>query len=141
MEADMDRIFHGKRETAATLGISVRTLENLVAMREITPRHIGRRVLFEAREIERFARRDHRTKQERKDSIVIDDARVLRNKQGQLWLAMPSYSVPVNGGRSYDYLPAVILSTKLKRDVEDTVLPAFEAWEREQSAPVQGGAR
>ncbi len=62
----MDRIFHGKRETAATLGISVRTLENLVAMREISPRRIGRRVLFEAREIERFARRDHRTKQERK---------------------------------------------------------------------------
>ena len=59
----MDRIFHGKRETAATLGISVRTLENLVAMREITPRRIGRRVLFEMREIERFARRDHRTKQ------------------------------------------------------------------------------
>jgi hypothetical protein len=28
------------------------------------------------------------------DSIVIDDARVLRNKHAQLWLAMPSYSVP-----------------------------------------------
>ena len=66
------------------------------------------------------------------DSVIIDDARVLRNKHGQLWLAMPSYSVPANGGRSYDYLPAVILSTKLKREVEDAVLPAFEAWEREQ---------
>jgi hypothetical protein len=62
----MDRIFHGKRETSALLGISVRTLENLVAMREIIPRRIGRRVLFEAREIERFARRDHKTKPERK---------------------------------------------------------------------------
>lgn len=69
--------------------------------------------------------------------ITIDDARVLRNKHGQLWLAMPSYSVPANGGRSYDYLPAVVLSTKLKRDVEDAVLPAFEAWEQEQ----QAGAR
>ena len=68
------------------------------------------------------------------DSVIIDDARVLRNKHGQLWLAMPSYSVPANGGRSYDYLPAVILSTKLKREVEDAVLPAFEAWEREQAA-------
>lgn len=67
------------------------------------------------------------------DSLIIDDARVLRNKHGQLWLAMPSYSVPANGGRSYDYLPAVVLSTKLKRDVEDAVLPAFEGWEREQS--------
>jgi DNA-binding cell septation regulator SpoVG len=71
------------------------------------------------------------------DSIIIDDARVLRNKHGQLWLAMPSYSVPSNNGRSYDYLPAVILSTKLKRDVEDAVLPAFEAWEREQQAEVR----
>jgi DNA-binding cell septation regulator SpoVG len=67
------------------------------------------------------------------DSIIIDDARVLRSKHGQLWLAMPSYSVTSNNGRSYDYLPAVILSTKLKRDVEDAVLPAFEAWEREQA--------
>jgi hypothetical protein len=70
------------------------------------------------------------------ESVIIDDARVFRNKHGQLWVAMPSYSVPANGGRSYDYLPAVILSTKLKREVEDAVLPAFEVWEREQ-----GGAR
>jgi len=70
------------------------------------------------------------------DTIIIDDARVLRNKHGQLWLAMPSYSVPSNNGR-YDYMPAVVLSTNLKRDVENAVLPAFEAWEREQSSPVQ----
>jgi len=68
------------------------------------------------------------------ESITIDDARVLRNKHSQLWLAMPSYSVPASGGRNYDYLPAVILSTALKRAVEDAVLPAFEAWEREQAA-------
>ncbi len=67
------------------------------------------------------------------DTIIIDDTRVLRNKHGQLWLAMPSYSVPSANGRSYDYLPAVVLSTKLKREVEDAVLPAFEAWEREQT--------
>ena len=66
------------------------------------------------------------------DSITIDDARVLRNKHGQLWLAMPSYSVPASGGRGYDYLPAVILNTSLKRELEDVVLPAYEAWEREQ---------
>jgi hypothetical protein len=72
------------------------------------------------------------------ESITIDDARVLRNKHGQLWLAMPSYSIPANGGRSYDYLPAVTLSTKLKRDLEDTVLPAFEVWEREGQAQGAG---
>jgi DNA-binding cell septation regulator SpoVG len=67
------------------------------------------------------------------DSVTIDDARILRNKHGQLWLAMPSYSVPASNGRSYDYLPAVILSTKLKRELEDAVLPAFEAWECAQA--------
>jgi hypothetical protein len=68
------------------------------------------------------------------ESVIIDDARVLRNKHGQFWVAMPSYSIPAAGGRSYDYLPAVVLSTKLKREVEDAVLPAFEAWECEQVA-------
>lgn len=59
-----ERLLYSKRSTAAALGISVRTLENLVAVLEITPRRIGKRVLFEGREIERFARRDHRTKRE-----------------------------------------------------------------------------
>jgi hypothetical protein len=68
----MERIFHDKRSTAATLGISVRTLENLVAMREINPRRIGSRVLFDAKEIARFARRDHQTRQERKGNNDAD---------------------------------------------------------------------
>ena len=63
-----EQLLLSKRSTAATLGISVRTLENLVAVREIVPRRIGKRVLFEAREIERFARRDHQTRPD-------DDAR------------------------------------------------------------------
>lgn len=75
------------------------------------------------------------------DSIIIDDARVLRNRHGQLWLAMPSYSVPANGGRGYDYLPAVTLSTTVKRAVEDAVLPAFEQWERKQTGALPGGVR
>src|SRR5215472_4217544 len=67
------------------------------------------------------------------DSITVDDARVLRNRHGQLWVAMPCYSIAATGGRGYDYLPAIILSTSLKRAVEDAVLPAFEQWEREAS--------
>ena len=73
------------------------------------------------------------------DSIIIDDARVLRNRHGQLWLAMPAYSVPASG-RGYDYMPAVILSTKLKREVEDVVLPAFQEWERERADSKQAVA-
>jgi|SRR5215469_14895101 len=71
------------------------------------------------------------------DSVIIDDARVLRNRHGQLWLAMPSYSVPANGGRGYDYKPAIILSTALMRAFEDATLPEFEKWEREQAAGVR----
>jgi hypothetical protein len=46
---------------------------------------------------------------------------------------MPCYSVVSTGGRGYDYLPAIILSTSLKRSVEDVVLPAFEVWEKDQA--------
>jgi len=55
-------ILVSKRAAATALGISVRTLENLMTMKEIIPRRIGKRVLFDVREIQRFARRDHRTK-------------------------------------------------------------------------------
>jgi DNA-binding cell septation regulator SpoVG len=75
------------------------------------------------------------------DSVIIDDTRVLRNRHGQLWLAMPSYSIPTDG-KGYDYLPAIVLSTKLKREIEDVVLPAYEDWERQQHAvSANGGVR
>lgn len=66
------------------------------------------------------------------DSIVISDIRVLQNKQGQIWVAMPSRSVS-EGGRSYQYVPLVEPSRRLRRRIEDSVLAAFEAWERSQS--------
>lgn len=50
-----------RKETAAVLGISLRTLDTLVIQGEIATRRVRRRVLFERRELERFARRDHRT--------------------------------------------------------------------------------
>jgi hypothetical protein len=75
------------------------------------------------------------------DSIIIDDARILKNKLGEHWLAMPSYSIQLGPGRGYDYQPAVILSGKLKRSVEDCVLSAFEKWQSKQSAPAQDGGQ
>lgn len=74
----MDKVFHDKRSTAAILSISIRSLENLVAMREITPRRIGKRVLFETREIERFTRRDHRTKPQRKGNDNADQGHLIQ---------------------------------------------------------------
>lgn len=61
-----ERLLISKREAAAMLGLSVRTIENLIALRELPARRIGRRCLIERHALERFARRDHRTKQERK---------------------------------------------------------------------------
>jgi hypothetical protein len=70
-------------------------------------------------------------------SITVDDARVLKNRNGQLWLAMPCHSMPSSGSRGYDYFPAIILCTALKRAIDDAVLPAFEVWERDQKVRSQ----
>jgi excisionase family DNA binding protein len=56
-----ERLLVSKREAAAMLGLSIRTLENLIALKELPARHIGRRCLIERQVLERFARRDHLT--------------------------------------------------------------------------------
>ena len=56
-----DSILVSRKDASRLLGISVRTLDTLVVHREIRVRHIGRRILFERREINRFAGRDHKT--------------------------------------------------------------------------------
>jgi DNA-binding cell septation regulator SpoVG len=61
------------------------------------------------------------------DSLVISDIRILRNRQGQLWVAMPSRSVN-DGSRSFQYLPQVELGRNLQRMVEDAVLDEYERW-------------
>jgi excisionase family DNA binding protein len=61
-----------KRTAASMLGLSVRTLENLISIKELPVRRIGRRCLIERQALERFARRDHRTKQERKGNDNAD---------------------------------------------------------------------
>jgi excisionase family DNA binding protein len=61
-----EQILISKREAAAMLGLSVRTLENLISIKELPARRIGSRCLVERLVLERFARRDHQTRQERK---------------------------------------------------------------------------
>lgn len=58
----MNRIFVPMNEVAEALGVSRRTVETLVSLGELKSRRIGRRRLFDIREIERFAKRDHQTK-------------------------------------------------------------------------------
>lgn len=43
------------------LSISVRSLQTLIATKQILVRRIGRRVLIHRKELESFARRDHVT--------------------------------------------------------------------------------
>jgi DNA-binding cell septation regulator SpoVG len=66
--------------------------------------------------------------------ITIADFRVLRNKQGNLWVAAPSRAVQLPAGRSFEYHPVVVLSRSLQRETEDKVLAAFAQWEKDHQA-------
>jgi excisionase family DNA binding protein len=57
----MDRILVSKKEAAVALGVSLRTVENLIARKELDSRRIGRRRLVPLTSLERLARRDVRT--------------------------------------------------------------------------------
>lgn len=63
------------------------------------------------------------------DSLVISDIRILQNRQGQTWIAMPSRSVN-EGGRSFQYVPQIESNRQLQRKIEDSVLTAFEQWKQ-----------
>lgn len=66
------------------------------------------------------------------DSLLISDIRILQNKQGQIWVAMPSRSVS-DSGRSFQYIPQIESNRQLRRKIEDAVLMAFEQWKQSQS--------
>jgi excisionase family DNA binding protein len=53
------KLLFSQREAAGILGISVRTLQNLIGSKQIPVRRIGRRVLIHRKDLEMFARRDH----------------------------------------------------------------------------------
>jgi hypothetical protein len=59
-------------------------------------------------------------------NVIVADIRVLENKLGQRWVALPSFAVS-KGGRDFQYLPTVELSQALMREVSERVLAAFEA--------------
>jgi excisionase family DNA binding protein len=50
-----------KKSAAQSLSISVRTLDYFIARGELSVRRVGRRCLIERRELERFARSDHKS--------------------------------------------------------------------------------
>jgi DNA-binding cell septation regulator SpoVG len=59
--------------------------------------------------------------------VTVSDVRVLENRQGQQWVALPSYAVST-GGKNYSYLPTIELSAPLTRELTNRVLEAYERW-------------
>lgn len=62
---DSASLLLSKRDAAQALGVSLRTVDNLLTARELPARRIGRRVLIPRSALEKFARGDHRTKNHR----------------------------------------------------------------------------
>jgi excisionase family DNA binding protein len=60
--AEVRKLLVSKRQAATTLNVSVRTLENLIARKELETIRIGKRRLVPMAVLERFARRDHSTR-------------------------------------------------------------------------------
>lgn len=53
------KLLYTKKETAEMLSVSLRFVDTLIARKELKPRRVGKRVLLEHRELERFSRADH----------------------------------------------------------------------------------
>lgn len=58
----MDTLLLSKLDAAKILGISIRSLENLIAQGTISVRRIGRRVLITRSELESFAQNNDSTR-------------------------------------------------------------------------------
>ena len=58
----IERILVGKREAAAMLSVSMRTIDNLIYVKALPVRRVGKRVLFRRTDLERFATSDHETR-------------------------------------------------------------------------------
>jgi DNA-binding cell septation regulator SpoVG len=57
------------------------------------------------------------------NSVTITDFRVLANKQSELWVAVPNYTIP--DGKGWVYEPTIILSRKLQFEISEAVLAAY----------------
>jgi excisionase family DNA binding protein len=60
-ENNVPKLLVSKRSASEALGVSVRTIENFIASKELPARKLGRRTLIPFDALRRFAARDHRT--------------------------------------------------------------------------------
>jgi excisionase family DNA binding protein len=54
-----NKLLFSQKEAASILGVSLRTLQNLVFAKHLPIRRIGRRVLVHRKDLQDFARHDH----------------------------------------------------------------------------------
>jgi excisionase family DNA binding protein len=55
------KLLYSREEAAEMLNIGIRTLDRLIAEKELPVRRIGRRVLITRDALEKFTRKDHQT--------------------------------------------------------------------------------
>jgi DNA-binding cell septation regulator SpoVG len=76
--------------------------------------------------------------------VTIHDVRVLRNKSGVAWIALPSYSVQQSStARQYEYRPTVELSPELFEQISIEVLRTYRTSQNEietKSQPQSGAS-
>lgn len=53
------KLMFSRRETAATLSVSLRMVDMLIGNKQLVARRVGRRVLVPLQSLEQFVRRDH----------------------------------------------------------------------------------
>jgi hypothetical protein len=61
------------------------------------------------------------------DTVIVCDARILRNKSGELWVGFHSQTFPDAEGK-IAYIPTIEFSPGLKRRISDEVLKMYEAY-------------
>jgi len=72
--------------------------------------------------------------------IVIDDCRLLRNKSGIVWFALPSFSLPTNG-RAFEYHQKLEVPPDLLQRISAEALRAYGTWHDQQTNETQGASR
>lgn len=65
-------------------------------------------------------------------AVTIHDVRVLKNKSGVTWIALPSFSLPTNG-RSFEYHQTIELAPELFEQVSIEVLRTYRIWSDSQN--------
>lgn len=70
METRVERLAYSKTEAAEALGLSLRTIDNLIAGKTLTARRIGRRVVIPVTGLQALIRSDRPTRRCRHDDPV-----------------------------------------------------------------------